>query len=323
MKILIIGGGVAGASAARFLAKHFDVTLIQDKVWAKPCGGGVKTKVFDEFDIPKKLILHYIDNILMHYKQEDIRLYLKGKNLSIVNRKEFDSSLRDLAQKAGAKVYFGRFKTIKDNKAVIEINKEKVSFEYDIIIGADGVNSTLRKTLNLPPVPKVLTYYSTTTPGVATCNFYFDKETGGDFYAWAFPLLDKAHIGSASKEGFFKLCKQFNTKTKPKGYFIPSWQENIIIQKENAYFVGDAAGQVMPLSFEGIYYAIHSAKILSQSIIEKKNYRQLWNKSYLKKFRFMKKMENLLKNPLFRNLIIKAHKFEIVKSKVIDIWLSR
>jgi geranylgeranyl reductase len=31
MKILIIGGGPAGATAARLLANKFDVTLIQDK----------------------------------------------------------------------------------------------------------------------------------------------------------------------------------------------------------------------------------------------------------------------------------------------------
>jgi len=45
MKILIIGGGPAGSVAAINLAKHFDVTLIQDKKWDKPCGGGVKRKI--------------------------------------------------------------------------------------------------------------------------------------------------------------------------------------------------------------------------------------------------------------------------------------
>ena len=87
--------------------------------------------------------------------------------------------------------------------------------------------------------------------------------------------------------GFNKLCYDYSLDlvSRYQGsneHFIVIIM-NIIIQKENVYFVGDAAGQVMPLSFEGIYYAIKSAKILANSIKNNLNYEKEWNKHYLKK----------------------------------------
>jgi geranylgeranyl reductase len=68
LKVLIIGGGPAGSTAAYHLAKHYDVTLIQNRIWDKPCGGGVKTKILNSLQIPKKLIKHQLDYVDMIYK---------------------------------------------------------------------------------------------------------------------------------------------------------------------------------------------------------------------------------------------------------------
>jgi geranylgeranyl reductase len=321
MKILIIGGGPAGATAARLLAKKFDVTLIQDKNWDKPCGGGVKSKIFDEMGIPKSLIKHKLDYIYMNYKNEKIEIDLKGENLSIVLREEFDKTLRDLAVKNGAKLYYGKFKKFKEKKAIIEINKEKFLFEYDILIAADGVNSTVRKALNLPPILKTITHYAKINKQIETCEFYFDEELGGKYYAWAFPHLNKTHIGSVDRSSFNNFCKYLNVNVKAKGYFIPTWQEGITIQKNNIYFVGDAAGQVMPMTFEGIYYAIKSAEILANSIINNLDYEKEWNKRFLKEFKFMKFIEKINQTKL-RYLMVKLHKFKFMQNFSVNMWLN-
>jgi len=322
LKILVIGGGIAGATAARLLASHYDVTLIQDKVWEKPCGGGVKTKIFDQFGLDKSQILHSLDKVYMIYKNSKIEIPLFGKNLSIVNRKLFDSHLRDLAQKNGAKIYYGRFKEFKNKKALIKIANENVLFDYDILIAADGVNSSVRKALNLPSIPKTITHYAKTTDySVSTCEFFFDREIGGKYYAWAFPQKTHTHIGSVSKENFSKLCEYLNVTLKPKGYFIPTWEENVIMRKENIYFVGDSAAQVMPLSFEGIYYAMHSAKILAQSIIKNEDYVKNWQKRFLKEFKFMKTLEKINQTP-FRGFIVNLHRFEFMKKLSVKLWLG-
>ena len=323
MKILVIGGGPAGATAGRLLAKDFDVTLIQDRDWDKPCGGGTKSKIFNEFQIPNDIIKHQLDYVLVRYKNEQIKIDLKGKNLSIVIREEFDKTLRNLAQKAGAKVIYGKFKGFENKKAIIKINNEKILFDFDILIAADGVNSSVRKAINLPPVPKIITHYARINEyKVKTCEFFFDRKLGGDYYAWAFPHENKTHIGSVG-ESFKNLCDYLGINVKPKGYFIPTWQENIQMQKENIYFVGDAAGHVMPLSFEGIYYAIKSAEILANSIKNNLNYTNEWNKRFAKEFKFMKTLENIIKKPILRDLMIKAQKFNTIQNISVNLWLGK
>jgi len=322
MKVLIIGGGPAGATAARLLTKNHDVTLIQDRIWDKPCGGGVKSKVFDEFGLDKNLIKHLQDKVYMIYRGEKIEMPLKGKNLAIIKRKEFDEHLRNLAKKQGAKIIFGRFKRFEENRAVVDINGEKVRFEFDILIAADGVNSTVRKALNLPDIPKTITHYAKTDEyKTEYCEFFFDENIGGKYYAWAFPHEKQTHIGTVSKENFDYLCKYLNVNVKPKGYFIPTWQKNIQIQKDNVFFVGDAAGHVMPLSFEGIYYAIKSAEILARSVNEGLDYKTEWNKRFLKDFTLMKTLEKINKTPI-RKFIVKAHKLETVKNFSVSLWLK-
>jgi geranylgeranyl reductase len=156
---------------------------------------------------------------------------------------------------------------------------------------------------------------------VKTCEFFFDFDIGGKYYAWAFPHETKTHIGSVSKENFSNLCKYLNVSVKPNGYHIPTWEENIIIQLNNIYFVGDAAGQVMPLSFEGIYYAIKSAEILSDSIIHNKDYQTQWNKRFLKEFKFMKFLESVNKTNL-RGFVVKLHKLKSFQNFSINLWLG-
>jgi len=323
VKIVIIGGGPAGSTAARKLAPFYHVTLIQDKLdFDKPCGGGIKTKAFKEFDIPNKLIKHSLDHVIMKYKNTTVKVDLNGKNLSIVKRDEFDKKLRDLAQQAGAKIIYGRFKTVKNNKAIIKTDNSILNLDYDILIAADGVNSTVRKALNLPKIPATITHYARIDQyKVQTCEFFFDFDIGGEYYAWAFPHENLTHIGTVSRGNFENLCRYLNVKAKPKGYKIPTWQENIIIQKNNVYFVGDAAGQVMPLSFEGIYYAIKSADLLANCILENKNYPNEWNKRFFKEFSLMKKLEALNKT-FIRGFVVKAHKLKLIQKFSVKMWLG-
>ena len=318
MKIVVIGGGPAGSTVSRYLANKFDVTLIQDKKWCKPCGGGTKTKIFKDFDLDKKLLKGTFSSFDMIYKKTNINLDILGDNLGIVFRDEFDEYLRKKAQQNGVKIIYDKLIDIQNNIAILKNNK----IEFDILIAADGVNSIIRKILNIKEIPKVLTHYTTINKKTKKPIFYFDKIYGGNFYAWEFPHKNKTHIGSDAKT-FENFKKHLNINTKNKGYYIPSWQENITIQKENIYFVGDSAAQVMPLTFEGIHYVMESAKILANSIINNLDYQTEWNKRFLKEFRFMKKLEVYMNNNILRDLIMFAFRFKFIQKIVVKLWLEQ
>jgi geranylgeranyl reductase len=318
MKILVVGGGPAGSTISRYLANKFDVILIQDKKWKKPCGGGTKTKIFKEFDLDTNLIKEKFNSLKMIYKNNTIDLSLLGDNLSIVFRDEFDEYLRNKAKENGVTIIYDKLIDIQKNTAILQ-NQQ---IDFDILIAADGVHSNVRKLLNLPDLPKVLTHYALIDKKVDKPLFYFDKLYGGNFYAWEFPHQNKTHIGSDYKT-FINFTKYLDINTKHKGYFIPKWEENITIQKNNIYFVGDSAAQVMPLTFEGIYYAMESAKILAHCIINNLDYKTEWNKRFLKQFKFMKFIEKSMQNKFLRNIIMFGFTVPIFQKISVKLWLEK
>jgi geranylgeranyl reductase len=314
MKIVIVGGGVAGSMSAVFLSKYYDVTLIQDKKWDKPCGGGTRINIFDRFGLDKNLIKNKMNYVNLKYHNHTQKIFLNTELVTVI-REEFDEALRQKAVENGVKLIYDKFKTLKENR----VYTKNSSFEYDILIAADGVHSSVRKEIGLEKIPSVLTFYNRINKISNVCEFIFDEDKAKSEYAWIFPHDKQTHIGNADKEGFNKLCELFDINIKPKGYHIPSWNENIKIQKNNIYFVGDSAGQVMPLTFEGIFYAIYSAKILSNSIINNLDYKKEWDRVFLKKFKFMKMLEKI-NNSKFRPLLVNIQKFSFVNKWSVKLW---
>lgn len=103
-KILVVGGGPAGAIAAKSLAgRGLEVILLERNLsLEKPCGGGIPSSAFDEFAIPKEVIKREVKSIrIVSPIGEQLDIELKGGSLAIVARWEFDRVLRYEAEKEG------------------------------------------------------------------------------------------------------------------------------------------------------------------------------------------------------------------------------
>jgi geranylgeranyl diphosphate/geranylgeranyl-bacteriochlorophyllide a reductase len=332
---LIIGGGPAGSTLARKLSKNnIDNILIEKNfTFDKPCGGGIKSIVFNEFDLPKILETKQIVKFNLINKKKKIPIDLSKTPISIVLRKEFDKTLRELAQKDGTKLLEAKYINSESFEdfiiSRIQSDNKILLIKSKYLVGADGVKSTVRKEILKDDTNSHLTNYSLIENSpIDYCDFYFGKDFAPNEYAWVFPHGNKLSIGSILKNNDAKkIFENFKEKTykneKTKGYFIASWNEEKIFYKKRTFFVGDAAGQILPFTYEGIYFAMKSAHILADAIIRNDPYlyEKNWNKIYLKKFRLFKRLQNIfLKNDFFVNLMILLFSNKKFQEKSLGYW---
>ena len=111
-----------------------------------------------------------------------------------------------------------------------------------------------------------------------------------------------------------------NENNQLKGTFLPSGND-VLLQKNNIYFIGDAAGLISPITGEGIYYALISSYKLSSAIFNNDCYKKSMKKEttnikielFFKKFVYNTKLRNYLfkkynKSKLITKLISKFAK---------------
>ncbi len=339
--VIVIGGGPAGALAARTLREGgCQVVLAErDLNIRKPCGGGIPSPAFKEFNIPEELIKKNVDAIdIVSPRGEKLSITLKGGKISIVNREEFDASLRWLAREKGVTLMEAEFiKFTEISKSYLKLLlKRRDGYEFELAsryaIIADGVNSRARHSLGLSPADRVFTLsVKFEDIKIERCEFWFGSDHAPGFYSWVFPFSagTGSMVTSGIKDRFNYFCKKRGIEPNMvRGYPIPLWSRRgqILQYGPNILLVGDAAGLVMPLTFEGIYYAMASGKLAAQAIIEKRpsDYKRLWRERYLKRFMLMKLLwRYFLKNDSTAERLVDIHRSSEVQEIAMELWLRK
>jgi len=347
--VIVVGGGPSGSLAAKTLsAAGAKVALIEkDFNRVKPCGGGTPSISFEEFNLPYDAITKKIDTIsIVSPKGDRVDIPLAGGFLAIVERGRFDQSLRKQAEEAGADLINAEFLRINEWRRSVRIVVTEGSIEREIssdfLIAADGVNSRITRGIGLEPIPGVYTIQEDIdingledSQRLHACEFWFGLSHAPAFYSWVFPKGDYIDIGTGSVNGRLlkDLIKNFKLrlKIKSKGddmykvYRLPlKWRTSLI--KGRVIFTGDAAGLVMPLSYEGIYYALRSGRMAAQAIINgrHKDYERQWNKIFHKQFILMEKLKNyFFKDDSRAEKLVNLHKREDVQNASMKLWLEK
>lgn len=306
--VVVVGAGPAGSTVAKNLAEKGIKVLLLDKASFprdKPCGGGLPTRVQKRFPY----INPFLDSISygttmfsssLRYRCDLVR---EKPFLEMVLRKNFDSGLLSLAQKAGAHFLGG--KSVVD----VVIQKEKASVmledgqtvETQVVVGGDGMHSVVAEKTNLskklemlcislvqeqPMTPKQLNTFFTKKRLI----YLFIKAHGIAGYAWVFPKKNTVNIGigefqsALSKERpkipLKESYEQFIATLKEKKLLPADFPvENLkgatlpIFPLENTYgdrvlLCGDAAGFINPITGEGIYYAMVSGQLAAEVIAQ-------------------------------------------------------
>ncbi|HAM53137.1 MAG TPA: hypothetical protein DCP92_21475 [Nitrospiraceae bacterium] len=348
-KVLVVGGGPGGAIAARSLARQGLDTLLLEKnlSFVKPCGGGIPSTAFDELQLPALSNITYVDTIKIVSPGDDlVAIRLKGASIAIVRRGDFDTSLRREAEKLGGRLLEGEFRYFVDvGKTItseVSTDGNNIQIKADYVIAADGVNSRVRAALHIKPVYACLTLTGKIKEDKTDCcEFWFSSSHAPRFYSWVFPQEEGISFGTGTlnfreiKALWQRFFERRAWKTNRiyaekngiplRGYRVPLWQGDLYT-RDRILFVGDAAGQVMPLTYEGIYYAMKSGEIAAATIAEGRigNYKKLWERSFGRRFSIMKRLgEHFLTDDNQTERLIQFCKIPEVQNAAIRLWLKK
>ncbi len=204
---LVVGGGPAGATVARILAREGrEVVLLErDLKGSKPCGGGIPSTAFTELEIPLQIPHRQVQSLrIVSPSGRNLRIDLEGGSLITVRREDLDRYLRELSTREGAEVLEGTLLDLERGKSevtstVILNNGRRINIKSRYLIGADGVNSRVRRLLGLGPVRSVYTISTRLAhPDGESCEFWFGNHHARRFYSWVFPSVGFLSVGTGT-----------------------------------------------------------------------------------------------------------------------------
>ena len=275
--VIIIGAGLAGATCGYLFRKQDKKVLIIEKEDIKKkdklCGGLLTDKsykLFNELFPNNKLKFEEFDHFYINNNKKRVKL---SDSFHSIYRKDLDDyALKEYLKLDGEVIdKVASYTLDKDNNKIIIDDK---SYKYDILIGADGVFSPLRKTVTGKMQDRVFAY-EFNGPIKDDLDIFFFKNFKG--YGWVIPNKKNSviGIGDYSKGNnihkvFDKFLEEINVpKENVRGAFLPTGRD-VYLRNRNIFFIGDASGVISPILGEGIYYAMLTAKLVSEN--QNRNY---------------------------------------------------
>jgi geranylgeranyl reductase family protein len=286
MRVAILGGGPSGAFAAERLASAGVNTILFDEklAWEKPCGGGLTWKAYSQYpflqenDTPKKIVT---ETILAAPNSQSVTLAL-DRPLLIYSRYDLNGMLLDRAQKAGAQIEKTRVLNIDRTSNGWNLRTKSGSLEADYCILATGARNPLRAfgtELTPRDAMSALGYY---VPGDRQ-KIDIQFLPGLEGYIWVFPrcghlsvgICGKGETAAALRLRLEHYMDEHGISRKDATFYShllpcldsPAWKQNRVAG-DGWLAVGDAAGLVDPITGEGLYYAMRSADLATQGILE-------------------------------------------------------
>ncbi len=283
--VIITGAGLAGCTLGYLLKKQGKKVLIiekqklQDK--DKLCGGILTEKsihllceIFNRKDI-EQLLESRFDSAMI--RNHDINILVGNIAYATVYRKNLDAYVLNQYLAAGGEVLEeAQVKQVDPENKSLSVND--ISYSYDFLAGADGVFSPLRQLLKQKRPNKNFSVeiYHNQSGTFNQVEFFFHKKLKG--YGWTIPNKNNIAIGlgifgSSNHKKINKLFDNYlvslgllSQNINKRGAYLPAGDDILLHIGDHIFFVGDSAGLIAPITGEGIYYALFSAKTLSDSM---------------------------------------------------------
>jgi digeranylgeranylglycerophospholipid reductase len=302
--IAVAGGGPVGCFVAEQLAsKGRHVAVFEEhRTIGEPvhCAGLVTQRVFDISKCSQTgIVQNKIYGACIH-SPAGSTLTIGGEKVHglVINRQRFDETLSQNAQTAGSELLTG-YKVVsakkEDNhmKLTIQQNEQTLPVRCNILIGADGPHSSIRKIFGFPHPNEMLqgigAELSDTTLDPRFVHIFVGRNIAPGFFAWVIPTNTQgttARIGlcigkqsNHSLQHYFTALLQQpllqgTTVMKRFGGAIPLGPLKKTVDN-HVMLIGDAAAQVKPTSGGGIYPGLLCATqcaIVAEEALQKQQF---------------------------------------------------
>jgi geranylgeranyl reductase family protein len=288
---IVVGAGPAGSTAAFRLSRAGARVLLVDRERFprdKPCGGGLTYRAVRQLPVP-------VDPVV----EETVRRFELGFRygkrferrseeplILMTQRSRLDAHLAEQAAGAGADFRDGLRATaleLDEGGGTVRFNGSGAS--APVVIGADGVNGVTARSLGLAEGRRHGVALEGNVSLVHAREDYRGRAVvelgtvpGG--YAWVFPKGDHVNVGVGGwesegprlREHLDRACAAYGLPVERleslRGYRLPMRTAGGRARNGRVLLVGDAAGLVDPLSGDGIYEALVSARLAAESTTE-------------------------------------------------------
>jgi geranylgeranyl reductase family protein len=290
--VTVIGAGPAGALLAYLLAiRGLQVILVEKARLPriKPCGGGLNQKTvallpFAIAPVVERVVQRLVFTQKLHHAFT--RIYPEPL-VTLVTRCRFDHFLVQQAAAVGVQVYDScRVTRLEDGLQRLTLHANGLSWHSRYIAFADGAKGTLRRQLGFAATAPHDIGLDMEVAAGPECpwtpeTLYLDWGSWPQCYAWAFPKADHWSIGvkgPALQSGLLvSYLRQFmqrwqlqpaNGKLPYLAHMLPTRPSGMSLVRGRALVLGDAAGLLEPFTGEGIYYALRSAYLAADALLQ-------------------------------------------------------
>lgn len=292
--VVIVGAGPIGLRLASLLAKDgFEVLVLEEHPEIgnpSHCSGLFSTHIFEIVGMEgNRGILHGSGRAKIVSPSSKVLEIGDGRTRAyVVDRVEFDRSIARDAINSGVDIH------LKERVRRVhypEVTTSSKSYRSRIIVGADGINSVVRKSMGVQsPIiigaAQVVAKYDYESED--TVEIFLGSHVAPGFFAWAIPLFDgMAKVGLASYGHSWPLLKNLLRRIDAKPLSISGGGIPIgTVSRTYGYgtiLVGDAAGQVKATSGGGVYpglRAVECAHLAVRESLETGNQSEEFMKGY-------------------------------------------
>ena len=287
MNVAVVGAGPAGALFAYRAAKDGAAVTVFDASHPreKPCGGGVTAKALallppapDHDPLPGRRV----ESCRFESGDGFAADVALPRPVVVAARMELDGWLLRRATDAGARHVAARVTAVEPGAVVTSGGRHAC----DVVVGADGAGSLVRRTFLGPTPPERLAMATGWfARGTAPMLVRFSPGLAG--YLWLFPRPDHVGVGICAplrarptrdlvSRLESEVARSFPALADPEAgryaHTIPSPSADpasiLEIAGDGWALLGDAAALADPITGEGIYYALRSADLLAAMLRE-------------------------------------------------------